>query len=139
MWWLKPLFDRIPLFVLSRAVFGETPTTRQTLAAQRSWGWRAMRGHLLWRRISVVRALSLPVDLLEGADAARLRERRRVLGDAVRGHGMMLTAVCLLFIVALPLSMLSLVMLLWSWEFVSESIAPPWPCPPGPPRTWARS
>src|SRR5690606_4436193 len=28
MWWLKPLFDRIPLYVLSRAVFGETPTTR---------------------------------------------------------------------------------------------------------------
>src|SRR3546814_1462264 len=71
MWWLKPLFDRIPLFVLSRAVFGETPTTRQTLAAQRSWGWRAMRGHLLWRRISLVRALSLPVDLLEGAEIGR--------------------------------------------------------------------
>src|SRR5690606_31254809 len=101
MWWLKPLFDRIPLYVLSRAVFGETPTTRQTLAAQRSWGWRAMRGHLLWRRISLVRALSLPVDLLEGADPARLRERRRVLGDAVRGHGMLLTGVCLLFVVAL--------------------------------------
>src|SRR3546814_4264970 len=30
MWWLKPLFDRIPLFVLSRAVFGETLTTRRS-------------------------------------------------------------------------------------------------------------
>ncbi|HEY9541914.1 MAG TPA: DUF4129 domain-containing protein, partial [Luteimonas sp.] len=138
MWWLKPLFDRIPLFVLSRAVFGETPTTRQTLAAQRSWGWRAMRGHLLWRRISLVRALSLPVDLLEGADAARLRERRRVLGDAVRGHGMMLTAVCLLFVVALSLSMLSLVMLFVPWEFLSESMRATWSLLTVQPPPWAQ-
>ena len=52
MWWLLPLFDRIPLFVLSRAVFGDTPSTRQTLAAQRHWGWRAMAGRLTWRRFS---------------------------------------------------------------------------------------
>src|SRR3546814_11541948 len=94
MWWLKPLFDRIPLFVLSRAVFGETPTTRQTLAAQRCWGWRAMRGHLLWRRISVVRALSLPVDLLEGAAAARLRERRRVPSSEERRVGKECVSTC---------------------------------------------
>src|SRR3546814_11821630 len=95
-----------------------------------------MRGHLLWRRISLVRALSLPVDLLEGADAARLRERRRVLGDAVRGHGMMLTAVCLLFVVALSLSMLSLVMLFVPWGFLSESIRATWSLPTVQPPPW---
>ena len=138
MWWLKPLFDRIPLFVLSRAVFGETPAVRETLAAQRRWGWRAMRGHLSWRRISLVRALALPVDLLEGADAARLRERRRVLGDAVRGHGMLLTAVCLLFVVALSLSMLSLVMLFVPWEFLSESMRATWSLLTVEPPPWAQ-
>jgi len=25
MWWLKPLFDRLPLYVLSRAVFDQAP------------------------------------------------------------------------------------------------------------------
>ena len=25
-WWLKPLFDRLPLAIVSRAFFGETPT-----------------------------------------------------------------------------------------------------------------
>ena len=34
MWWLKPAFDRIPLFVISRATFGATPSVRDTLAAQ---------------------------------------------------------------------------------------------------------
>lgn len=138
MWWLKPLFDRIPLYVLSRAVFGETPTARQTLAAQRGWGWRAMRGHLLWRRISLVRALSLPVDLLEGADAGRMRERRRVLGDAVRGQVMLLTVTCLLFVLALSLSMLFLVMLFVPWEFLSESMRATWSLLTVQPPPWAQ-
>lgn len=121
MWWLKPLFDRIPLFVVSRAVFGDTPSTRQTLAAQRDWGWRAIRQHLTWRRIGMTRALDLPVDLLEGADATRLRQRRKVLGDSVRGHTALLTLMCLLFVVALTLSALSLVLMFVPTEFLSES------------------
>jgi hypothetical protein len=138
MWWLKPLFDRIVLFVLSRAVFGETPTTRQTLAAQRSWGWHAMRGHLSWRRISLARALALPVDLLEGANAGRLRERRKVLGDAVRGQGMLLTVVCLLFVLALSLSMLSLALLFVPWEFLPESARATWSLLTVQPPPWAQ-
>src|SRR3569623_3406531 len=39
MWWAKPVFDRVPLFVISRAVFGATPSLRDPLAAQRRWGW----------------------------------------------------------------------------------------------------
>lgn len=138
MWWLKPLFDRIPLFVLSRAVFGETPTTRQTLAAQRGWGWRAMRGHLLWRRISLTRALMLPVDLLEGADGGRLRERRGVLGSGVGGQAMLLTLVCVLFVVALSLSMLSLALLFVPWEFLSESVRAAWSLLTVQPPPWAQ-
>ena len=42
LWWLKPVFDRVPLYVLSRAVFGQAPAVRETLAAQRRWGWRPM-------------------------------------------------------------------------------------------------
>jgi hypothetical protein len=76
MWWAKPLFDRIPLYVLSRAVFGEMPGVRETLRAQRDWGLRAIRSWLLYRRfLSLNRAMLLPVDLLEGA--ARRAARRR--------------------------------------------------------------
>ncbi|MGV8932919.1 MAG: DUF4129 domain-containing protein [Luteimonas sp.] len=138
MWWLKPLFDRIPLFVVSRAVFGDTPTTWQTLAAQRSWGWRAMRQHLTWRRIGLGRALNLPIDLLEEADPARLRERRRVLGNAVRGHTALLTVTCVLFIVALSLSALSLGLLFVPWEFLSESARATWSLLTVQPPAWAQ-
>ena len=40
MWWLKPVFDRIPLYVLSRAVFGHVPPVRETVRAQRHFGRR---------------------------------------------------------------------------------------------------
>src|SRR5439155_11847221 len=38
MWWLKPVFDRVPLYVISRAVFGHVPPLRETLRAQRTSG-----------------------------------------------------------------------------------------------------
>ena len=78
-WWLKPVFDRVPLFVVSRAVFGTVPSVRETLAAQRTWGWRWMPHYLTWRRLSPYRSLFLPVDLLEGGTqkyAAPQRHRR---------------------------------------------------------------
>ena len=33
IWWLKPLWDRVPLHVLSRSLFGATPTVREVLRA----------------------------------------------------------------------------------------------------------
>lgn len=95
LWWLKPAFDRIPLYVVSRAVFGAAPDTRETLLAQLRWGWGAMLHYLTWRRLSPARSLYLPVDLLEGGNGAR--ERRRVLGGAVYSQALLLTWVCLHF------------------------------------------
>jgi hypothetical protein len=135
---LKPLFDRIPLYVLSRALFGETPRVRDTLSAQRNWGWRAMASMLTWRRIGLLRALTLPVDLLEGADATRLRERRRVLADTARGHAALLTVVCVLFIVALSLSAFALVFLFVPFEFLPESARALWALVQDDPPPWAQ-
>ena len=101
MWWLKPAFDRIPLFVISRATFGATPGTRDTLAAQLRWGWKPLLHHLTWRRLSPTRSLYLPIDLLEGVQGQRLGERRRVLGSAVYGNAVLLTVVCMHFEIAL--------------------------------------
>ena len=37
IWWLEPLYDRVVLHVLSRAVFGELQGVRQVLGAAREW------------------------------------------------------------------------------------------------------
>jgi hypothetical protein len=124
MWWLKPVFDRIPLFVLSRALFGEVPGVRETLAAQRSWGWRAMPAYLTWRRLGPTRALYLPVDLLEGG--ANPGPRRRVIGGSVRGTAFLSTLACLGFEAALVFGAYALVMLFVPVELMSESARAMW-------------
>lgn len=119
MWWLRPVFDRIPLYVLSRAVFGAAPRVGETLRAQLRWGWRPMRGHLTWRRLSPMRAATLPVDLLEGADRARLPERRRVIAGGVGGPAVLLISACALFVLSLEVSLLGLTLL-----FVPDQMVP---------------
>ncbi len=92
MWWLKPIFDRIPLYVLSRAVFGAAPSLRETVHAQWSWGWRAWRW-LHWRRLHPGRALLLPVDLLEGLSGAQRSERCSVLARATGSPALLVTVI----------------------------------------------
>ncbi len=120
MWWLKPVFDRIPLYVLSRAVFGEVPTVRQTLQAQRSWGLRWLLPYLTWRRFGPVRSLYLPVDLLEGGRGSEAGVRRRTLGAPAYGVSSALTLVCVNFEIALCLGMLGAVMLFVPNEYFSQ-------------------
>lgn len=126
MWWLKPLFDRVPLYVLSRAVFGQVPTPRQTLRAQWSFGRRWLPAYLSWRRLGPVRSLYLPVDLLEGGTAEEARARRRTLGSPVYGVGALLTLVFAHFEVALVVGALGGVLLFVPNEFVRETMARLW-------------
>jgi len=126
MWWLKPAFDRIPLFVLSRAVFGDVPTTRQTLAAQRNWGLSWLPGYLLWRRLSPLRSLNLPVDFLEGARGSDARERRRALGAPVNGVSVLVTLVCLHFELAVYLGLASIALIFVPDEYVQQVFRSAW-------------
>jgi hypothetical protein len=79
LWWLKPALDRIPLFVLSRAVFGHEPTRAEVYRAAWRWGWGPTLPRLLWLRFDPFRALSLPSDLLEGLPRAERGQRRALL------------------------------------------------------------
>ena len=136
MWWLKPVFDRIPLFVLSRSLFGEAPGVRETLAAQRHWAWRAMPAYLTWRRLGLARSLYLPVDLLEGG--ANPGQRRRVIGGSVRGTAVLSTVVCTGFVLALVAGAYSLVMLFVPVEFLSESARAMWALLSEEPPAWVQ-
>lgn len=137
MWWLRPVFDRIPQYVLSRAVFGSVPGTAETLRAQLRWGWKPMLGHLTWRRFSPLRAAMLPIDLLEGADPARLGERRRVIGGGVSGPAVLLTLACLHFLLALEVSTVMLVTLFVPNELLPEAARAAWTMLTEAPPVWA--
>lgn len=126
LWWLKPAFERIPLYVISRGAFGATPSTGDTLRAQWHWGWKGVAGYLGWRRLSPARSLLMPVDLLEGADAPQRRQRRSALGNASYGHAAMLTLVCAHFELALQLASIALVFLFVPVELLPESVRAAW-------------
>jgi hypothetical protein len=126
LWWLKPVFERIPLYVISRGAFGAAPGTGETLRAQRSWGWRGLWAHLLWRRLSPARSLMMPVDLLEGGNAVQRRQRRRALGGASYGHAVLLTSVCWHFEWVLQLAGIALIFMFVPVELLSESLRAAW-------------
>ncbi|HRZ07512.1 MAG TPA: DUF4129 domain-containing protein [Candidatus Competibacteraceae bacterium] len=112
MWWLKPLLDRLPLYILSHALFGNLPTRRQF--------WRALPGllhrqafaALTWRRFDLARSFTLPVSQLEGLNGQARRQRLRDLGQPGRGPAVWLTLVCLHVEIALDLALITLVWML---------------------------
>ena len=76
IWWLKPFWERLPLFIASRMLFDEKPgiwSKMKTLPLNDILPW------LLWRRFSVQRAFNNPVTVLEDLKSSARRQRLRVL------------------------------------------------------------
>jgi hypothetical protein len=126
MWWLKPLFDRIPLFVLSRAVFGEVPSTRATLRGAFRGAGGAMLGYLTWRRLGPARALLLPVDVLEGGSARGAGQRRRVLAGPAYGIASLCLLVFATFESALAMGLAALAFLFVPNEYLQDMLSALW-------------
>ena len=109
LWWLKPLFDRFVLHVLSHAVFGDLPSVASTVR-----DWRNILDTGLWMdltlyRIGMRRSFHLPIKQLEGVTAKARSARISVLGQRVGGHAVGITIACLLFEVIAALGIESLV------------------------------
>jgi hypothetical protein len=112
--------------VISRAVFGGVPTLRDTLAAQRRWGWRAIVPWLLWRRLHPGRALLIPVDLLEQPTGAQRGARVRVLSRANASPNVMLTLIGVNLEAMLGISIVLLGLMFVPVEFMSNSAKAVW-------------
>ena len=94
VWWVKPLLERVPLYVLSRAVFGETPRIADALRAIPSLMRVAPLWRLLLTRFSLSRSFCMPVILLEGLRGFERRGRFRVLLKGAANGAVWLTIVC---------------------------------------------
>ncbi len=94
IWWVKPLMERVPLYVLSRVVFGETPSIAQTLRALPSLLTTAPLWRLLLTRLSPTRSFCLPVVLLEGLTRKTRPARFKVLLKGAYSGAAWLTIVC---------------------------------------------
>lgn len=92
IWWMKPLYDRIALFVISRAVFGDAPTVTKSLKAiptllTKTGLFRA----LTWARFTPYRSLTMPVDVLEGIRGRSARVRRSAISNYIGVNAVFLT------------------------------------------------
>ncbi len=97
LWWMKPVFDRFVLHVLSRSVFGDVPSIGATLRAWREILRGGLIGDLTFRRIGLRRSFYLPITQLEGADTRLRADRIRLLGRRVGFHAAAITIACLAF------------------------------------------
>jgi hypothetical protein len=94
LWWLKPAFERFVLHVVSRAVFGATPTVSETLAAWRDILRPGVIFGLTLYRIDLARSFMMPVWQLEKQTSKDATRRRSALGKRMRGYAVWLTVVC---------------------------------------------
>jgi len=91
VWWLEPLYDRVVLHVLSRAVFGEVAAigflrSPSQYSAGLFWA-------LTFDRFDLARSFNLPVRQLEGQRGRERRARKSVLGRRTRSYAVWLTVV----------------------------------------------
>jgi hypothetical protein len=126
IWWMKPLFDRIPLFVLSRHLFNETPGTAGTLRAVPGLWRAALPGALLWSRFDSVRSFNMPVAQLEGLRGRARIRRQRLLQKPVRGQAIWITVGCAHIALFFVLSAWALLLLLVPFQYLPESAKAMW-------------
>lgn len=136
LWWLRPLFSRVPLLVLSRALFGDVASARAVLREVPRLWLRSAAGDLTVRRIDFARSFHLPVYQLEGLAGAVRRRRLAVLRQDRWPTAATLTLLCALMELCLFVAALALAPALtpegfgvdwidhWSRLFVGE--AAPW-------------
>jgi hypothetical protein len=91
IWFSKPWLDRSILFVLSRAVFGQTTRPRDLWSAQRQVLWTQFLHSWLVRRLSPWRALTQPVYQLEGLEGSERSARLRQIRGNKRGSAALAT------------------------------------------------
>jgi hypothetical protein len=93
LWWCKPLFERPLLMILSQAVFGFTPSTKEILRALPKLIFNQIFASLTWRRFSLTRSMDLPVIQLEGLRGKERSNRLQVLHRDDSGPATWLTII----------------------------------------------
>lgn len=95
VWWLKPLYDRVPLHFISRAAFGVKPGFVETWKQwPRLWS-RFLFSALIWRRLSFMRSFAMPVLMLEGQRGRAAFQRVKALATDGGSSGSSVTWVFL--------------------------------------------
>ncbi|MFC5051974.1 hypothetical protein ACFPK9_15330 [Rubritalea spongiae] len=103
--WILPFCDRVPLFVISRRLFGEDSTFSELLRALPGMFTRRAFGTLLLGPLDLGRGLSQPVMELEGLKRKAYRERVSLLSRNGGEGASQASLICLVLVLASIVSM----------------------------------
>ena len=120
LWWLKPVYGRVTLFHLSRALFGATPRLRETLRAWPGLLVTRLPYALLLGRLDTQRGLVLPVQMLEGLKGRARKERSKVIARHSGSTASSLLFCCAGYEMFLAGALVSLVLMLLPETATSE-------------------
>jgi hypothetical protein len=121
LWWLKPLYERPMLHILSRAIFNELPNTRSTVKLLPALARQQLFASLSIRRFSPTRSMDLPVLQLEGLDKARRQARLSILHREDSAPAGWLSFIGFALELFLTLGLLSLL-----WAFIPPEFEVDW-------------
>lgn len=112
VWWVRPLFDRIPLYVVSRRLFSASPSVRDLRGDLGRLWTRHLWAALTLQRLDPARSFNLPVWELEGLRGAERKSRTDLLQRIGRQNAVWLTFACSLLEGFTMLAFIELVTLL---------------------------
>lgn len=93
VWWLKPIFDRAPLYIASRQLFGEEPSLVEVLRALPKLYRLDLIPWLTYRRFSFTRSFDMPLTVLEQLRGSARASRIGVLHRKYSGVAGWLTII----------------------------------------------
>lgn len=85
LFWFKPIIERPLLFYMSRAIFSEAPSLKQSLLSLRGLADRLWFKTLFIHRLSISRSFNAPVELLEGLQGETRSDRLHILHNSDNG------------------------------------------------------
>ncbi len=93
LWWLKPVFERPILYMVSRELFSEPMSFTRILKEALVWLKPSFFWIITWRRFSIYRGMTAPIMLLEQPTGSSYSARANVLGTKMSSEAMWLNVV----------------------------------------------
>lgn len=120
-WWLKPLYDRLVLHIISHKLFNEELSSWQALKAIPSLIWNTgFFQTMTFRRFSLSRGFNLPIWQLEQLRGKQRADRQRVLHLAAHSQATWLTIAMAHLEIFIVLSLFALIALFMPENILSD-------------------
>ncbi len=121
VWFFKPLYDRVPLFVLSRVIFSEQLNWKDVVNAIPGFFKTGIFTSLTFYRLDPGRAFNLPVRQLEGLQGKSRLQRMNSLKRGVNNREVLFFVLCFHLESLLFMGMLGLLILMLPNQMAMQS------------------